>query len=75
MELIDAAVRAAASLVLELGAAGGCGLLLPGEQRATMIDRELIAWPAAYARLAARRGRQPQPRPRCWRRCRARPGR
>ena len=43
---------AAASLVLEFGAAGGCGLLLPGEQRPTVIDRELISWPAAYARLA-----------------------
>ena len=52
VELVDAAVRAAASLVLEFSAAGGCGLLLPGEQRPTMIDRELIAWPAAYARLA-----------------------
>ncbi|HTU95540.1 MAG TPA: DUF58 domain-containing protein [Solirubrobacteraceae bacterium] len=52
IELIDAAVRAAASLVLEFSGAGGCGLLLPGEQRPTMIDRELISWPAAYARLA-----------------------
>ncbi|HEY1567250.1 MAG TPA: DUF58 domain-containing protein [Solirubrobacteraceae bacterium] len=52
IELIDAAVRAAASLVLEFSAAGGCGLLLPGEQRPTMVDRELISWPAAYARLA-----------------------
>jgi uncharacterized protein (DUF58 family) len=51
-ELLDAAVRAAASLALELARAGGCGLLLPGEQRATTIDRELITWPAAYARLA-----------------------
>ena len=33
-------------------ARGGCGLLLPGEQRATTIDRDLIAWPAVYARLA-----------------------
>ncbi|HEX3978811.1 MAG TPA: DUF58 domain-containing protein [Solirubrobacteraceae bacterium] len=52
VELVDAAVRAAASLVLEFGRAGGCGLVLPGEQRPTMVDRELIAWPAAYARLA-----------------------
>lgn len=50
--LLDAAVRATASLVLELARHGGCGLLLPGEQRATRIDRELLAWPAAYARLA-----------------------
>jgi uncharacterized protein (DUF58 family) len=54
--LVDAAVRAAASLVLELSRAGGCGLLLPGEQRPTMIDRELVSWPAAYARLAVVQG-------------------
>jgi uncharacterized protein (DUF58 family) len=52
VDLLDAAVRAAASLVLDLARHGGCGLLLPGEQRATKIDRELMAWPAAYARLA-----------------------
>jgi uncharacterized protein (DUF58 family) len=50
--LLDAAVRATASLVLDLARRGGCGLLLPGEQRATAIDRELVTWPAAYARLA-----------------------
>jgi uncharacterized protein (DUF58 family) len=56
LELLDAAVRATASLALELARGGGCGLLLPGEQRATMIDRELITWPAAYARLALVQG-------------------
>jgi hypothetical protein len=56
VELLDAAVRAAASLVLDLSGGGGCALLLPGEQRPTMIDRELIAWPAAYARLALVQG-------------------
>ncbi|MFZ0042155.1 MAG: DUF58 domain-containing protein [Solirubrobacteraceae bacterium] len=50
--LLDAAVRAAASLVLEFASKTGCGLLLPGEQRVTAIDRELVSWPAAYARLA-----------------------
>ncbi len=55
-DLVDAAVRAAASLVLELARTGGCGLLLPGEQRATAIDRELSAWPPAYARLALVQG-------------------
>jgi uncharacterized protein (DUF58 family) len=49
---LDAAVRAAASLVLGLARTGGCGLLLPGQPRATIIDSELTAWPAAYARLA-----------------------
>lgn len=51
-ELLDAAVRAAGSLTVELARGGGCGLLLPGEQRATVIDRELASWPAAHARLA-----------------------
>ncbi|HEX8976337.1 MAG TPA: DUF58 domain-containing protein, partial [Solirubrobacteraceae bacterium] len=55
-ELLDAAVRAAASLTLELARAGGCGLLLPGEQRPAAIDPELAAWPAAYARLAVVEG-------------------
>jgi uncharacterized protein (DUF58 family) len=55
-DLLDAAVRAAASLVLDLAKRGGCGLLLPGEQRATAIDRELVSWPAAYARLALVQG-------------------
>lgn len=56
IELLDAAVRAAASLALELARTGGCGLLLPGEQRATTVDRELMTWPAAYARLAMVQG-------------------
>jgi uncharacterized protein (DUF58 family) len=51
-ELLDAAVRAAASLALELGRTGGCALLLPGDQRPTTIDSELARWPAAYRRLA-----------------------
>jgi uncharacterized protein (DUF58 family) len=51
-ELLDAAVRAAASIALDLGRAGGCGLLLPGDQRATAVDAELKGWPAAYRRLA-----------------------
>ena len=51
-EPLDAAVRAAASLVLELARGGGCGLLAPGQSRATRIDPELGAWPGAYARLA-----------------------
>lgn len=50
--LVDAAVRAAASLTLEFARLTGCGLLLPGEQRVTTIDRELSTWPAAIARLA-----------------------
>ncbi|HET9123257.1 MAG TPA: DUF58 domain-containing protein [Solirubrobacteraceae bacterium] len=49
---LDAAVRAAASLVLDLARRGGCMLLLPGQSRATVVDPELSAWPAVHARLA-----------------------
>jgi len=51
-EHLDAAVRAAASLVLELGGRVGCGLLLPGEHRPLEIEPDLVAWPIAHARLA-----------------------
>lgn len=49
---LDAAVRAAASLVVELARRGGCGLLLPGERRAVKIEPDLSGWAAAHARLA-----------------------
>jgi len=51
-EYLDAAVRAAASLVLELAGRVGCGLLLPGEHRPLEIEPDLIAWPVAHAKLA-----------------------
>ncbi|HWF75401.1 MAG TPA: DUF58 domain-containing protein [Solirubrobacteraceae bacterium] len=51
-EDLDAAVRAAASLALELGGNGGCALLLPGERRATALDGGPGPWAAAHARLA-----------------------
>ncbi|MBV9195713.1 MAG: DUF58 domain-containing protein [Solirubrobacterales bacterium] len=51
-ERLDAAIRAAASLTLELARRGGCGLLLPGDRRAAELDPELRAWPAVHARLA-----------------------
>jgi uncharacterized protein (DUF58 family) len=63
IDQLDAAVRAAASLVLDLARSGGCGLLLPGEQRATALDRELVVWPAAYARLALVHGGPGSPAP------------
>jgi uncharacterized protein (DUF58 family) len=50
--LLDAAVRAAASLTLELARKEGCDLLLPGQRRALHIGRDLAAWPDAHARLA-----------------------
>jgi uncharacterized protein (DUF58 family) len=49
---LDAAVRAAGSIVLELARAGGCGLLLPGQGRAIVIDPTLSNWPDVHARLA-----------------------
>lgn len=51
-EDIDAAVRAAASLTLELARREGCELLLPGDRRPLQIDSDLGAWPGAHARLA-----------------------
>jgi len=51
-EDLDAAVRAAASLCLELARRGGCALLLPGQRRALAVERDLRAWPRAHARLA-----------------------
>ncbi len=52
LEHLDAAVRAAASLVLELGGRTGCGLLLPGEFRPFEVEPDMTAWPAAHAKLA-----------------------
>jgi uncharacterized protein (DUF58 family) len=51
-EDLDAAVRAAASIALELAGHGGCALLLPGERRATLLDGGPGPWAAAHARLA-----------------------
>lgn len=53
---LDAAVRAAASLTLELARARGCRLLLPGERRTIEISPGLLAWPSAHARLAVLEG-------------------
>jgi uncharacterized protein (DUF58 family) len=55
---LDAAVRAAASLTLELAQRGGCRLLLPGERRPLIVESNLTAWPAAHARLAVVKGGQ-----------------
>ncbi|MGI8430467.1 MAG: DUF58 domain-containing protein [Solirubrobacteraceae bacterium] len=63
LELIDAAVRAAASLALELARGGGCALLLPGERRATAIGRDLAGWDAAQIRLALVQGGPTAPAP------------
>lgn len=52
VELLDACVRAAASLVLELTRRGGCSLLLPGERRPIDVDHDLATWPSAHVKLA-----------------------
>ena len=49
---LDAAVRAAGSLCLELARGGGCAILLPGERRPRPVDPDLAAWPAVHVRLA-----------------------
>ena len=51
-EALDAAVRAAASLTVHFAKRGGCGLLLPGDRRAHVIERDLLAWAPAHVRLA-----------------------
>ena len=52
-EALDAAVRAAASLVVHFARRGGCALLLPGRPaRARSIEPDLLAWPPAHVRLA-----------------------
>jgi uncharacterized protein (DUF58 family) len=51
-EHLDAAVRAAASLTLELARQGGCRVLLPGERRAVPVEMDLVSWPGVHARLA-----------------------
>jgi uncharacterized protein (DUF58 family) len=52
LERLDVAVRAAASLILELARRGGCRVRLGGERRSTLIGSDLAAWPAVHARLA-----------------------
>jgi uncharacterized protein (DUF58 family) len=61
--LLDAAVRAAASLTLELGRREGCDLLLPGQRRSIHVGRDLGAWPAAHAQLALVEGGPDAPSP------------
>lgn len=55
---LDAAVRAAASLVVHLARAGGCWLLLPGERRPVAVEPSLGGWEVLHARLALVHDRQ-----------------
>jgi uncharacterized protein (DUF58 family) len=51
-ESLDAAVRAAASLVRHFAKRSGCALLLPGDRRAQVVEADLAAWPKLHVRLA-----------------------
>lgn len=51
-EDLDAAVRAATSLVVHLARAGGCALLLPGDRRPSVLEPGLGGWPHLHVRLA-----------------------
>jgi uncharacterized protein (DUF58 family) len=51
-EALDAAVRAAGSLVLHFARRGGCALLLPGDRRALPVEPDLLGWPPLHVRLA-----------------------
>ena len=52
VESLDAAVRAAASLVLALARDGGARLLVCDEAAAWSIEQRLASWPRVHARLA-----------------------
>jgi uncharacterized protein (DUF58 family) len=51
-EHLDAAVRATASLTLELARRGGCRVLLPGDRRPVAVESDLNTWPGIHTRLA-----------------------
>ena len=51
-DALDAAVRAATSLTVHFAKRSGVSLLLPGDRRAHVIEKDLVAWPAAHVRLA-----------------------
>jgi uncharacterized protein (DUF58 family) len=56
VEDLDAAVRAAASLTLELARRGGCRLLLPGDRRPIVVESDLRGWDTLHTRLALLEG-------------------
>jgi uncharacterized protein (DUF58 family) len=49
---LDSAVRAAASLAYHLARAGGCGVLLPGDRRPTLVRADMRSFDEVHARLA-----------------------
>jgi uncharacterized protein (DUF58 family) len=48
----ERAMRAAASLCVQLARSGGCDLQVPGERRPISIDPSLRSWPEAHVRIA-----------------------
>jgi uncharacterized protein (DUF58 family) len=51
-DALDAAVRAAGSLAVHFARKTGCSLLMPGDRRASVIEHDLMSWPALHVRLA-----------------------
>jgi uncharacterized protein (DUF58 family) len=49
---LDSAMRAAASLAYHLARTGGCGVLLPGDRRPTMLRSDMRSFADVHARLA-----------------------
>src|SRR4051812_12605191 len=49
---LDAAMRAAASLAHHLARFGGCGVLLPGDRRPTLLRQDMRSFAEVHARLA-----------------------
>ncbi len=49
---LDSAVRAAASLILQLAARGGCTVILPGARMPFTVGHNLQGWSALHAQLA-----------------------
>jgi uncharacterized protein (DUF58 family) len=49
---VDWAARTAAGAILRLAGAGGCRVLLPGDQAATTVTDPTAAWRSVHRRLA-----------------------
>lgn len=60
---VDAAVRAAASITLEVARRGGCDLLMAPDRRPIHVAPDLGSWPGAHARLALLEGGPNAPAP------------
>ncbi|MGO9754566.1 MAG: DUF58 domain-containing protein [Solirubrobacteraceae bacterium] len=58
---LDAAVRATASITLELARAGGCSILLPGARAPIRVSSDMVAWPGVHTRLALVQGEDRAP--------------